>query len=148
MKRALNVRELIERLRDLVPPEEILWVTAEADSLGSRYVIIRFRAQKSKYVDSVNLILSYVPHEDTVLWGRLEILVKPDVSAREFITDMYGKLIRMGCEVLVKSDGISIFRKLGIDIDTQSIKRGLKEICEVLHDVCFPISFDRAVVMD
>ncbi len=148
MKKTLKVQELIERLQGLVPPEEILWVTAEADSLGSQHVIMKFRTQKSKHVDSINLILSYLPHENAFLWGKLEILVKPDLSAREFITVMYGRLIRMGCEVLVKSDGISIFRKLGIDISKESIKKSLTEICGVLHDNCFPIIFERAVVMD
>ncbi len=118
---------IISNLRDLIEREEMLAAFAEADVEGLNYVIFNFKVLGLKYIRGLNIIAYYLPGQELVLWIRFEVLISSELPARDFMTRIYGELLKLRSEVIVKQDGISVIKK------AKSNVRG--ELVEFLRDV-------------
>ncbi|RLG77027.1 MAG: hypothetical protein DRO14_02950 [Thermoprotei archaeon] len=118
---------VINNLRDIIKREEMLAAFAEADVEGLNYVVFNFKVLGLKYIHGLNIITYYLPGQELVSWVRFEVLISSELPARDFMTRMYGELLKLKSEVVVKQDGISVIKKAKSDI------RG--ELVEFLRDV-------------
>ena len=118
---------IASNLRDLIGCEEMLAAFAEADVEGLNHVIFNFKVLGLKYIRGLNIIAYYLPGQELVLWIRFEVLISSELPARDFMTRIYGELIKLRSEVVVRQDGISVIKKAKSDI------RG--ELVEFLRDV-------------
>ncbi|MCD6428286.1 MAG: hypothetical protein J7L12_01565 [Desulfurococcales archaeon] len=118
---------IISNLRDLVGRDEMLAAFAEADVEGFNCIIFNFRVLGLKYIHGLNIIAYYLPGEELILWIRFEVLISSELPARDFMTRIYGELLKLRSEVIVKQDGISVIKKARSDV------RG--ELIEFLRDV-------------
>ena len=118
---------IISNLGDLIEREEMLAAFSEADVEGLNYVIFSFKVLGLKYIQGLNIITHYLPGQELILWVRFEVLISSRLPARDFMTRIYGELLKLRSEVIVKQDGISVVKK------AKSNVRG--ELVEFLRDV-------------
>ncbi len=133
-----KVSDVIESLRNIVRQEDLLAAFAEADAEGLNYIILNFKVSNLRYIHGFNIIMYYLPGQDLITWTKLEVLVSSDLPARDFMTKIYNELLSLGAEVVVKKDGISVFRKLeGFNIETEIINF-LNQVIKIVEGIDLP----------
>ena len=133
-----KVSDVIECLRDIVGQEDLLAAFAEADAEGLNYIILNFKVPNLRYVQGFNIIMYYLPGQDLITWTKLEVLVSSDLPARDFMTKIYNELLSLGAEVVVRRDGISVFRKLeNFNIGTEIINF-LSQVIKIVEGIDLP----------
>ena len=121
------------------------WVFSEADVSGSSKVFFVFRVEDSRKMKAVNLVINYVPTQEEILWGAVEIVVTHEVPAIDFFNRVYAELIKAGFEVAVDQSGIYVVKKLGKNILRDSLVKTVEDVCRILKDKCGAVVFVRAV---
>ncbi len=123
---------LISFTEGLLRLEDLEWILSDVEASGLKHVLISFTTD-SELIPQVNLIFSYLPEVDLIEWLRLEVLVSQDVEASSFFTRYYQELIKSGGEVLVRSDGISIFYRIGNASRFKSLRDYVGIVSSVLN---------------
>lgn len=146
MVKYFSMEEVKEGLKELVPAEELEWLAAEADVEHAKTIILHFKVKGGRLVEGVNILLSYIPEDGRVTGCRVEVLITHEVGAKKFITETYPRLISEGYEVVVKGDGISVFRRLHTAPAGEAVMRHVMKVCNILQEVCEGLEFVRGVV--
>ncbi|MEM2020662.1 MAG: hypothetical protein QXP80_00345 [Zestosphaera sp.] len=128
----IPVDMLIDFTEGLLRLEDLEWILSDVEVSGLKQVLISFTTD-SELIPQVNLIFSYLPEVGLIEWLRLEVLVSQDVEASSFFTEYYPELIKSGGEVLVRSDGISIFYKVGDVSRFKSLRDYVGVVSNVLN---------------
>lgn len=105
------LKKLIDFIGDLVPLEDFEWILSDLESSGFKEALISF-VTDSQILPCVNVIFSYLSEVELTEWVRVEIMVSKDIEALSFFTKYYPELVKSGGEVVIKSDGISVFYKI------------------------------------
>ncbi|OYT52170.1 MAG: hypothetical protein B6U73_00340 [Desulfurococcales archaeon ex4484_204] len=126
-----DIYDVINDFRDIVEPDRLLWVFSEASEVSARYVIMRFNANLS-IIKGVNVIFRYIPMLDKILWIRLEVMISSDVSAKDFFIRIYRELGKMGCEVAIGRNSISIFSDLRPPKLSSKVVNRVREIAKLV----------------
>ena len=137
----MEISEFARELSSLIPEEKIMGAASEADINGDSFLVFGFRPESSSFIIDTNLIVKYIPLRDEVLWGRIEFVISPGIEAVSFMEKVYPKLISMGFEIVVESEGIYAYYKLGQEISGSLIKRLYERLCGMLGDRCGTLLF-------
>jgi len=130
-----RLNTILESLEGLVKQEHVLAAFAEADVEGLNHVVLSFRVIELKYIKGLNIIMYYLPGQDLISWVRLEVLVSSDVPARDFMGRMYSELIAMKAEVVVKRDGISVIKRLGVPEIKTEVWNFLSRVIKIVEGI-------------
>ncbi len=145
MVKSFSIGEVKEGLKKLIPPDELEWLAAEADVEQTKTIILHFKVNKATLVEGVNLLINYIPGSGRITGVKVEVLITNEVGAKKFITETYPQLIKEGYEVVVKGDGISVFRTLHTPPAEEKIMRHVLKICSLLQDNCEGLEFVKGV---
>ena len=148
MVKEVRWRELIDDLKDTIPPHELSWLFSEADVEQGNTIVLKLRTGESKLIEGANLIIHYIPGSGAVRSAAVEVLVKADISAREFMAEIYPKLIKEGFEVIVKGDGISVFRRFHVRVTSETLRKIINKACRIIGEECPVIKYEKGVIIN
>lgn len=114
------LEKLIDFIGGLVSTEDFEWILSDLESSGFKEVLISF-VTDSHVVPYVNIIFSYLSEVELIEWVRAEITISKDIEASSFFTKYYPELIKSGGEVVIRSDGISVFYKIKLSTETKKL---------------------------
>lgn len=115
----------------LLNREDLEWILSDAEASGFKQVLITFTTD-SDVIPRVNLIFSYTAEVALVEWLRVEVLISRDVEATSFFTKQYPELIKSRGEVVVRSDGISVFYKVSTQSKSRKLRDCVKTVAEIV----------------
>jgi hypothetical protein len=123
-------------LRDLIDPSFLLNVLLEAEETTSNLVLLHFDFRCVRgLVKEVLVAILYTPK--IVVRVTAEVVLKPEVGARDFILRVYPSLISMGYGVDVSSEGIRVYRVYSCrGSPDRSFTRTVSEILSVFNESC------------
>jgi len=106
-RRRISSTEFISNMEGIVGSDSLAAIFAVAEEENARKVVLHFKISGCEPLNDANLLIMYVPYVDIVEPLRLEIRINPDkVSAREFMSSQYNKLVELGAQVAVDRNGI------------------------------------------
>ncbi len=123
-------------LRGLVDPKLLRNVFLEAEELASNVISLRFNFRCSRGLVK-EILVSVLYTFRTVVRTTVEVILTPDIQARDFILRAYPSLIGMGCGVDLSSEGIRIYKvyKCGSSLG-KSLAEVVQEILSVFEESC------------
>lgn len=125
------LEKLIDFIGGLVSLEDLEWILSDLESSGSKEALISF-ATNSLLLPYVSVIFSYLSEVELIEWVRVEIAISKDVEALNFFTKHYPELARSGGEVVVRSDGVSVFYKVRLVGETRKLVDYVNEVAELV----------------
>ncbi len=125
------LEKLIDFVGGLVPVEDFEWILSDLESSGSKEAMMFF-VTNSRILPNVNVIFSYLCGAGLIEWVRVEIAISKDVEALSFFTKYYPELIRSGGEVVVRSDGISVFYRVKLVGETRKLVDYVAEVAKMI----------------
>jgi len=127
---------LEEFLRGLINPEFLHNVLLEAEELASNVIFLRFNFRCSRGLVK-EILVSVLYTFRTVVRTTVEVILAPDVQARDFILRVYPSLIGMGCGVDLSSEGIRVYKvyRCGSSLG-RSFTEVVQEILSVFEESC------------
>lgn len=126
-----SVELLSDFTEGLLSMEDLGWMLSDAEASGCKQVLITFTTD-SNIIPQVNLIFSYTAEVGLVEWLRIEILISKDIDATAFFTKQYPELIESKGEVVVRSDGISVFYRVSTQPETRKLRDYVKTVAEIV----------------
>ena len=123
-------------LGDLVDLSFLHGILLEAEELASNLILLHFDFRCARgLVKEIAVAVLYTPK--TVVRATAEVVLGPEVEARDFILRAYPSLINMGCGVDVTSEGIRVYRVYSCrgSLD-RSFTRVVREILSVFNESC------------
>ncbi|MEM3142813.1 MAG: hypothetical protein QW656_06315 [Zestosphaera sp.] len=127
----LSLEKLVDFIGDLVPFEDLEWILSDLESSGFKEVLISF-VTNSQLLPYVNVIFSYLSEVELIEWVRVEIIISKDIEALSFFTKHYPELIKSGGEVIVKSDGISVFYKIRLAGEAEKLVDYVTKVADLV----------------
>lgn len=125
------LEKLVDFVKGLVSFEDLEWILSDLESSGFKEALISF-VTNSRLLPYVNVIFSYLSEAELIEWVRVEITISKDVEALSFFTKHYPELTRSGGEVVVKSDGISVFYKVRLTGETRKLTDYVAKVAELV----------------
>ncbi len=125
------LEKLIDFVGGLVPVEDFEWILSDLESSGSKEAIMFF-VTNSRILPNVNVIFSYLCGVGFIEWVRVEIAISKDIEALSFFTKYYPELIKSGGEVVVRSDGISVFYRVKLVSETRKLVDYVTEVAKMV----------------
>ena len=120
-------------MEGMISSDSLTAVFAIADEECARKIILHFKVSGCESLSEVNLLIMYIPYADIVEPLRLEVKINPDkVLAREFMSNQYSRLVKLGAQVAINKDGVyAIFKAQDREDLVGFIRRTLGLVCEV-----------------
>jgi len=136
----LPLEKLIDFIGGLVPFEDLEWVLSDLESSGFKEALISF-VTDSQILPYVNVIFSYLSEVELIEWVRVEIAVSKDIEALSFFSRYYPELVRSGGEVVIRSDGISVFYKIRLVSETKKLMDYVTMVAELIGTKVSKLSY-------
>ncbi len=120
-------------MEGMISSDSLTAVFAIADEECARNIILHFKVSGCEPLSEVNLLITYIPYADVVEPLRLEVKINPDkVLAREFMSNQYSRLVKLGAQVVISKDGVyAIFKAQDREDLVGFIHKTLDLVCEV-----------------
>ncbi|MEO3994072.1 MAG: hypothetical protein QN229_07205 [Desulfurococcaceae archaeon TW002] len=125
------LEKLINFIGSLISLKDLEWILSDLESSGFKEALISF-VTNSQILPYVNVIFSYLGEVELIEWVRVEITISKDIEALSFFTKYYPALIKSGGEVIVKSDGISVFYKVKLTDETRKLVDYVAKVAELI----------------
>lgn len=123
--------KLVDFIEGLVSLRDLEWILSDLESSGFKEALISF-VTDSQIIPHVNVIFSYLGGVELIEWVRVEITLSRDIEALSFFTKYYPALIKSGGEVIVRSDGISVFYKVKLVDETRKLADYVAEVAKLV----------------
>ena len=136
-QRKMNLMEFMSVMEGMISSDSLTAIFAMADEECARKIILHFKVSGCEPLSEVSLLVMYVPYADIVEPLRLEVRINPDeVLAREFLSNQYSKLVKLGAQVAIVKDGVHVIFKVrnGEDL-AEFIRKTLELVCEVFSNM-------------
>lgn len=134
--RKMNLMGFMSAMEEIISSDSLTAIFAMADEECARKIILHFKVSGCEPLSEASLLIMYVPYADIVEPLRLEVRINPDkVLAREFMSNQYSRLVKLGAQVAIDKDGVyAIFKvREGKDL-VRFIRRTLDLVCEAFSD--------------
>ncbi len=132
----MSLTKFMNVMEGVISSDSLATIFAMADEECTRRIVLHFKVSGCEPLNEASLLITYVPYADIVEPLRLEIRINPDkVSAREFMSNQYNELVRLGAQVAIDKDGVYATFKVQEGEDLVGfIRRTLDLVCEVFND--------------
>ena len=134
--RKMDLMRFMSAMEGLISSDSLTAVFAMADEECARKIILHFKVSGCEPLSEAGLFITYVPYADIVELLRLEVRINPDkVLAREFMSNQYNKLVKLGAQVAIGKDGVHVIFKVREGRSLVGfIRRTLDLVCEAFSD--------------
>lgn len=126
------LEKLVDFVGGLAPLEDFEWILSDLESSGFKEALMIF-VTNSQILPYVNVIFSYLGEVGLIEWVRVEIMISKDIDASSFFTRYYPELIKSGGEIVVKSDGISVFYKVRLAGEAKKLIDYVTRVAELVE---------------